>query len=94
MIIEAEAKIIGRIFEEYVAGRTPRDIACDLNKDGVPPPRGRTWNASTINGNEAYSIRRRAAPTSNTSGPTFESVIVCRVLALPLRATTMTRQFH
>jgi DNA invertase Pin-like site-specific DNA recombinase len=51
VIVENEAKIIRRIFEEYVAGRTPRDIACDLNRDGVPPPRGRVWNASTINGN-------------------------------------------
>ena len=40
-----------RIFREYVAGRTPRDIARDLNRDHVPPPRGRAWNASTINGN-------------------------------------------
>ncbi len=56
VIVEAEAKIIRRIFEEYVAGRTPRDIACDLNKDGVPPPRGRTWNASTINGNKHRGI--------------------------------------
>lgn len=29
----------------------PRDIAHDLNADRIPPPRGRAWNASTINGN-------------------------------------------
>jgi site-specific DNA recombinase len=51
VIVENEAKIIRRIFEEYVTGRTPRDIARDLNRDSVPPPRGRVWNASTINGN-------------------------------------------
>jgi site-specific DNA recombinase len=51
VIVETEAKIIRRIFEEYVTGRTPRDIARDLNRDSVPPPRGRVWNASTINGN-------------------------------------------
>lgn len=50
-IIEAEAEIVRRIFEEYVAGRTPREIARDLNNERVPPPRGRMWNASTINGN-------------------------------------------
>lgn len=50
-IIEAEAEIVRRIFEEYVAGRTPREIAHDLNNERVPPPRGRIWNASTINGN-------------------------------------------
>jgi site-specific DNA recombinase len=51
IIIEAEAEIVRRIFEEYVAGRTPREIAYDLNEERVPPPRGRSWNASTINGN-------------------------------------------
>lgn len=51
MIVEEEARIVRRIFGEYVEGQTPRDIAHKLNKDGVPPPRGRTWNASTINGN-------------------------------------------
>ena len=51
IIVEAEAEIVRRIFREYASGRTPRDIAHDLNKDSVPPPRGRAWNASTINGN-------------------------------------------
>ncbi len=50
-IVEGEAAIVRRIFGEYVAGRTPRDISHDLNREGVPPPRGRNWNASTINGN-------------------------------------------
>jgi site-specific DNA recombinase len=50
-IVEAEAQIIGRIFEEYVGGRTPREIARDLNHEGIAPPRGRSWNASTINAN-------------------------------------------
>jgi len=51
VIVEAEAEIVRRIFDEYVAGRTPREIAYDLNHEGVSPPRGRSWNASTINGN-------------------------------------------
>jgi hypothetical protein len=51
VIVEAEAEIVRRIFDEYVAGRTPREIAHDLNHEGVLPPRGRSWNASTINGN-------------------------------------------
>jgi len=52
IIVEAEAKIVQRIFEEYVAGRTPREIAYDLNNERISPPRGRSWNASTINGNK------------------------------------------
>lgn len=50
-IVEAEAQVVQRIFQEYVSCRTPREIAHDLNKEGISPPRGRAWNASTINGN-------------------------------------------
>lgn len=63
-IVEDEAAIVRRIFAEYLAGRSPRAIAGDLNRERVPAPRGRLWNASTINGevgrglgilhNEAY----------------------------------------
>ncbi|MTV16766.1 MULTISPECIES: recombinase family protein [Bradyrhizobium] len=50
-IVEDEAEIVRQIFSDYVEGKTPRQIAYDLNKRGVRPPRGRQWNASTINGN-------------------------------------------
>src|SRR5436190_2072679 len=50
-IVEDEAAIVRRIFEAYAAGRTPREIAHDLNRENIRPPRGRRWNASTINGN-------------------------------------------
>lgn len=50
-IAEDEAAIVRRIFEEYAGGKSPRAIAHDLNAEKVPPPRGRAWNASTINGN-------------------------------------------
>jgi site-specific DNA recombinase len=47
----AEADVIRRIFAEYAAGNSPRAIVEGLNRDGVLPPRGRHWNASTVNGN-------------------------------------------
>ena len=50
-IVEAEAAIVRRIFAAYVAGGTPRAIAGALNAEGVAPPRGLRWNASTVNGN-------------------------------------------
>ena len=50
-VVEAEAAVVRRIFGEYLAGDTPRTIAGRLNAEGVPPPRGARWNASTINGN-------------------------------------------
>ena len=51
-IVESEAEIIRRIFSEYASGRTPREIARDLNAEGVAAPRGSRWAASTINGNK------------------------------------------
>ena len=50
-IIDAEAEVVRQIFAAYAGGRPPREIAGDLNRQGVAPPRGTRWNASTINGN-------------------------------------------
>jgi site-specific DNA recombinase len=50
-IVDCEAAVVRRIFEEYVAGRSPREIARGLNRDSIPAPNGRAWNGSTINGN-------------------------------------------
>ena len=53
------AKIVLRIFEEYAAGRSTRNIAADLTREGVPTPGatrhknkvGRTiWNHQCITG--------------------------------------------
>ncbi|MBY6155928.1 recombinase family protein [Pseudooceanicola nitratireducens] len=53
-----EAAIVRRIFEEYAAGKSPRQIAADLNAAAVPAPRGRGagsghWKANTIYGHRA-----------------------------------------
>ena len=45
-IVEVEAEIVRRIFDEYVAGRTPREIAHDLNNECILPPRGRSWQSN------------------------------------------------
>ena len=39
-IVVDEAHVIRRIFEDYVGGKTARQIAADLNKEGVASPRG------------------------------------------------------
>lgn len=49
-IDEAEAAVVRRIFAEFVAGKSPREIAWGLNQDRIDPPRGAVWTASTING--------------------------------------------
>ncbi len=53
VINEAQAAIVRRIYQEYVDGRSPFDIAAQLNAEGVPSPFGGQWNASTINGSRA-----------------------------------------
>ena len=49
-INEAEAVVIRRILRQFATGRSPRSIAADLNKDGIPGPFGHTWGDTTIRG--------------------------------------------
>lgn len=46
-----EAEIVRRIFTEFAQGRSALDIARGLNADGIPAPRGGTWDSSSIRGN-------------------------------------------
>ena len=55
-IDEAQATIVRRIFAEYIEGRSPREIAIGLNRDGVPSPRGGTWANSAIYGDKKRGI--------------------------------------
>ncbi len=61
-INEEQAAVIRSIFEMYLCGMNPREIARRLNSDGILPPRGSKWNASTINGSKgrAYGILQNA----------------------------------
>jgi len=54
-IVEIEAAIVRRIFDDYIGGATPRAIAGRLNAENVPAPRGGYWRAATINGH----VRRK-----------------------------------
>lgn len=45
-----QARIIKRIFREYLTGRSPKMIANTLNKESVPGPTGKGWGPSTIHG--------------------------------------------
>jgi site-specific DNA recombinase len=56
----AEAKIVRRIFSEYLAGKSQRSIAIGLNDDHVPTLTGTNWYATTVAGmlrNELYRGR-------------------------------------
>lgn len=50
-IDEAQALIVNRIFREFVAGKSPRAIARDLNADGVAGPSKLPWSDTSIRGN-------------------------------------------
>jgi hypothetical protein len=52
-INETEAGTVQRIFTQFAAGKSPRGVAIDLNRDHIPGPRGGEWDGSTINGNAA-----------------------------------------
>lgn len=62
-VVAGEAKIIREIFARYIAGESPKAIAADLNRRGIPSPRagierkdGSTttglWRDNTLNGNK------------------------------------------
>ena len=55
-IHQPSAGIVRRIFREFARGRSSIQIATDLNRDGVPGPRGGQWNASTIRGDPAKAV--------------------------------------
>ena len=52
-IVSEQAETVVYICEQYAGGRSPHDIAIELNDRGVPGPRGGHWSPSTINGNKA-----------------------------------------
>lgn len=57
-IVEEEAVVIRRIYNEFLSGKTPYDIATRLTQDRVPTPmRKETWRVSAIESilqNEKY----------------------------------------
>ena len=59
-IVPEEAAIVRRIYAEYLAGKSPRKIAMELNAEGVPSPSGKAWGQTSLNGN-----RRRGTGVLN-----------------------------
>ncbi|WP_144865299.1 recombinase family protein [Mesorhizobium sp. J18] len=49
-IVPEEAEIVRRIFRDFAAGVSPRNIAKALNKEGIPGPNGKLWNNTTLRG--------------------------------------------
>jgi DNA invertase Pin-like site-specific DNA recombinase len=49
-IVTEEATIIRRIFREFASGKSPKAIAIDLNRQGIPGPNRRAWGDTSIRG--------------------------------------------
>ena len=47
----AEARVVERIFRDFIAGISPKQIAKNLNREGIAGPFGGAWSPSTIYGN-------------------------------------------
>src|SRR3546814_9524918 len=75
-IVPEEAEVVCRIYREYAAGRSAQAIAAGLNADGIPGPKGKHWQHTTILGhrkrgtgvlnNELYEIGRAHVCTTVT----------------------------
>jgi len=55
-IVPEEAAIVRRIFSDYAAGASPKQIAKALNAEGIRGPRGALWSPSTIHGSAERGI--------------------------------------
>ncbi|WP_440589614.1 recombinase family protein [Pelagibacterium mangrovi] len=53
LIVEEEAQIVRRIFEDYAKGISPKAICHRLNAERVPAPRGKQWSPSALIGFES-----------------------------------------
>jgi site-specific DNA recombinase len=63
-IVQAEAAVVRRIFADFAAGKSPRRIAAELNREGIRGPGGRPWGDTTIRG---HALRGTAAVAPNIS---------------------------
>lgn len=52
----AQAAVVRRIYAEYLAGASPREIAAGLNRDRIPAPRGHQWGQSAVRGDLKRSL--------------------------------------
>src|SRR5215211_199547 len=55
-VCQAEAAVVCRIFADCAAGKSPRRIAAELNREGILGPGGRPWGDTTIRG---HALRGR-----------------------------------
>jgi site-specific DNA recombinase len=47
-ILESEAEVVRKIFDDILVGSSLRRIAADLNERGIPTPQGKKWYARSV----------------------------------------------
>ena len=50
VVVDEEAAIVLRIFENYAKGTSPKAICHQLTREGIRPPRGKQWSPSALIG--------------------------------------------
>lgn len=85
VVCEAEAAIVRRIFQEYAAGRSYREIIEGLNRDGIKTKRGNSFGTNSLHDllkNEKYigvlvygAMPYREDGTRNTHAKDGENVV-------------------
>ena len=58
----AQAAVVRRIFADYIAGQSARQIAHALNREGIPSGRGKSWAVSAIQPDHKRGIGILANP--------------------------------
>src|SRR5262249_40130166 len=75
-IVEPEARIVRRVFEEYLAGRSQLAITQALDRDGVPTKAGGLWHQGTLRAILANPTYKGSAVHKGGASPgTHEPII-------------------
>lgn len=61
-----QAETVGRIFEWYAAGRSPRWIAGEPNRLGIPSP-GASWRSGSTRNGSADGFQRQSTATGSAA---------------------------
>jgi site-specific DNA recombinase len=75
LVIDGDtATMVRRMFADYLAGQSARDIAAAFNAAQIPGPRGEPWNASAIGGSrKRMKVPCRTRSMSGKSSGTGKS---------------------
>jgi site-specific DNA recombinase len=96
LVDPAQAVIVQRIFTEYNAGKSQRQIARDLTRDGIPAKYGRPWTQGSISkllANPVYSgtVRLNGESYDGTHKPLVDAA-TWRKASQMRQAATVTRR--